>query len=68
MNAVLSPGPFGPETSSTQDPTASPSALGRGRRVAVVGGSGFSGRQLVADLLRGVRYLHDAWTARRPCG
>ncbi len=52
MNTVLSQGPFGPETSSTQVPTASPSALGRGQRVAVVGGSGFYGRQLVADLLR----------------
>lgn len=52
MNTVLPQGPFGPETSSTQDPTTSPSALGHGQRVAVVGGSGFYGRHLVADLLR----------------
>jgi NAD(P)-dependent dehydrogenase (short-subunit alcohol dehydrogenase family) len=49
---MLSHVPFGPETHSTRDPTISPSALGRGRRAAVVGGSGFHGRYLVADLLR----------------
>lgn len=52
MSTVLSQGPSGLETRGTQDPTTSPSSLGRGRRVAVVGGSGFYGRHLVADLLR----------------
>jgi hypothetical protein len=36
----------------TQEPSTSPSGIGHARRVAVVGGSGFYGRYLVADLLR----------------
>ncbi len=51
--------PFGLETHSRQALTTTPPALGRGRQVAVVGGSGFYGRYLVADLLRftGVQVL-----------
>jgi saccharopine dehydrogenase-like NADP-dependent oxidoreductase len=52
MNTVLSQGPFGLEPYSMQAPTTSPSALGRGQRVAVVGGDGFYSRYPVADLLR----------------
>jgi Saccharopine dehydrogenase NADP binding domain len=44
--------PFGLETRSPRDLTTTPPALGRGRRIAVVGGGGFYGRYLVADLLR----------------
>jgi len=52
VTAVLPLGPSRPEVHRTQEPSTSPSGIGHGRRVAVVGGSGFYGRYLVADLLR----------------
>lgn len=52
MTTVRSQGPSPPEVHRTQGPTTKPSGIGHGQRVAVVGGGGFYGRYLVADLLR----------------
>jgi hypothetical protein len=49
---VPSQSPSRPDVHPRREPTTKPSGVGHGQQVAVVGGSGFYGRYLVADLLR----------------